>query len=219
MTHEGIKTTSGWTGGGEEVELSIDNNGKVASERVLNAWPALTELRVGFLCRCDVLTRRIVSIQPADKAAREIGRRYLTDEPTARAHVDGYVFEHPEVVEEVDNLARKGKRAGAHERVRTEAARPINQKSFDFYAQRGNDVLNVTVAISDMSGTTSEPYQRGLDVLECRGERLDEIAEERARRSPISEWRHSPEDRPDDEVSERQKPWIGRLILSNWTGR
>jgi hypothetical protein len=70
-------------------------------------------------------------------------------------------------------------------------------------------------------GVKAEPINHGIDVLECRGEKLDDIKNERIRRSQKSAhtWKLSPQCRVRAKLSKRDQAWFDRLARSGWTGR
>jgi hypothetical protein len=91
---------------------------------------------------------------------------------------------------------------------------------FERYAVDGRALLdapeNKRVAMTG-KGDECLPYMKGLDALECLGERLNEVAAERARRRPGSRLAASPWDR-DDPSYGRPVP-KGRRLATRLRGR
>lgn len=91
-------------------------------------------------------------------------------------------------------------------------------------AELGRDVLDGREDIAKLKGAAAEPYFRGLDALEIRGERLLEVLAIRARQGQRNPWRQSPQDRlakkqPKTPVGRRQAEWLEKLERAGMIGR
>ncbi|NIR59342.1 MAG: hypothetical protein GWO02_07380 [Gammaproteobacteria bacterium] len=88
--------------------------------------------------------------------------------------------------------------------------------ALDERAELGHDVLAGRVDLARLKGPRAEPYLQGLDVVECRGQRLMAILSVRGRYGRRNPWRLSPHVRagrrlPDTPAGRRQRAWLDEL--------
>lgn len=120
--------------------------------------------------------------------------------------------------------ARHTGRRSAIENTQAKGGRN-SSRSLDSYADQARDFLDLNRVdrarrMAELKGTDSDPINFGLDVLQLRGERAEEVQRWRNRKGakPGSAWLLAPQDRDPATLSKRYRSWRERLERTGWTG-